>query len=186
MRKVTLFIAMSLDGYIADENSKVDWLQGQKAAEDDMVSYQEFIQDVDTVIMGWNTYHQITTELSPGVWMYPNQTSYVLTHRNMPPAESIRFVQKDAGVLVRQLKTESGKDIWICGGPSVINPLLRENLIDRFHISVIPTLLGNGIPLFESGGTEKKLRLVKTGNYNGIVDVVYELREDSQHRTAGC
>lgn len=59
MRNVTLFIAMSLDGYIAKKDGSVDWLQGQETEQDDMVSYQEFIQDVDTVIMGWNTYHQI-------------------------------------------------------------------------------------------------------------------------------
>ena len=58
MRNVTLFIAMSLDGYIAKKDGSVDWLQGQETEQDDMVSYQEFIQDVDTVIMGWNTFHQ--------------------------------------------------------------------------------------------------------------------------------
>ena len=65
MRKVTLFIAMSLDGYIADRNGSVDWLAGQEPDYDDMESYHEFIKDIDTVVMGWNTYHQVATELSP-------------------------------------------------------------------------------------------------------------------------
>ena len=82
MRIVTLFIAMSLDGYVADSDGKVGWLQGESSGENDMASYQAFIKDVDTVLMGWNTYHQVTTELSPGEWAYADLTSYVLTHLN--------------------------------------------------------------------------------------------------------
>lgn len=67
MKKINLFIAMSLDGYIADEKGGVDWLGGQNndqdIGNDDMDSYSDFINDIDTVIMGWNTYHQIVTEL---------------------------------------------------------------------------------------------------------------------------
>ena len=59
MRDVTLFIAMSLDGYAADAEGGVDWLQGQASGRDDMSSYHGFIKGVDTVVMGWNTYHQI-------------------------------------------------------------------------------------------------------------------------------
>lgn len=58
MRKIVLFIAMSLDGYIADRNGNVDWLNGQSEKEENMDAYSNFIKDVDTVIMGWNTYHQ--------------------------------------------------------------------------------------------------------------------------------
>lgn len=177
MRRVTLFIAMSLDGYIANKDGNVDWLRGEKAAEDDMSSYNEFIRDVDTVLMGWNTYHQITTVLSPKEWIYGDLTTYVLTHRSQPSTELIRFVSEDTGTLVKRLKQEPGKDIWICGGPRIVAPLVRENLIDRFHISIIPTLLGSGIPLFEATDGTIQLHLVGTQNYNGILDVIYERRE---------
>lgn len=180
MRKVTLFIAMSLDGHIADADGRVDWLQGETPGEDDMVSYQAFIKDVDTVLMGWNTYHQVTTELSPGVWPYAELTSYVLTHRTLPSADGIRFVSEDVCALVRRLKPEPGKGIWVCGGPNIIQPLLREDLIDRFHISVIPTILGSGARLFGELERARPLRLMKTEHYNGIVDLVYERRE-GQH-----
>lgn len=69
MRKVVLFIAMSLDGYIADEHGNVDWLNGQDMSVENIDTYSVFVQDVDTVIMGWDTYHQIVTELSPVEWM---------------------------------------------------------------------------------------------------------------------
>ena len=61
MRKIVLFIAMSLDGYIADRNGNVDWLNGQNEKEETMDVYSDFIKDVDTVVMGWNTYYQVVT-----------------------------------------------------------------------------------------------------------------------------
>jgi dihydrofolate reductase len=68
MRKVILFIAMSLDGYIADCEGKVDWLEGLGNEEEMIDTYSEFVTQVDTVVMGFNTYHQIVTELSPDEW----------------------------------------------------------------------------------------------------------------------
>ena len=65
MRKVSLFIAMSLDGYIADNKGGVDWLEGQGDNNENMDSYSEFVKNIDTVVMGWNTYYQVATELSP-------------------------------------------------------------------------------------------------------------------------
>ena len=91
MRKVTLFIAMSLDGYIADKDGGVDWLNGQEEDGENMDTYSEFIKTIDTIIMGWNTYHQLTSELSPEEWVYPEQISYVITHREIPSTERIHF-----------------------------------------------------------------------------------------------
>lgn len=69
MRKTILYIAVSLDGYIADAAGAVDWLTGHSTAETEFDSYGQFAKTIDTVILGWNTYHQITTELSPGAWI---------------------------------------------------------------------------------------------------------------------
>ena len=80
MKKVTVFIAMSLDGYIADSKGNVDWLAGQGNDDDNIDSYSEFAKEIDTVVMGWNTYHQIVTELSPDEWVYSDFTAYVITH----------------------------------------------------------------------------------------------------------
>ncbi len=67
MRKVILFIAMSLDGYIADQYGKVDWLAGLDRQKDAIDTFEEFVKNIDTVIMGWKTYHQIITELSQNI-----------------------------------------------------------------------------------------------------------------------
>lgn len=175
-RTISLFIAMSLDGYVADQQGNVDWLQGMESNQDDMISYNEFSKDVDTVIMGWNTYHQIKTELYPEEWIYEVFLSYVLTHRELTSSSKIRFVKEDVCHLVNRLKLAEGKGIWICGGPSIIQPLLCNDLIDVIHISIIPVILGKGIRLFEESEKQTKLKLKETRSYNGIVDVIYEQR----------
>ena len=176
MRRTVLYIAMSLDGYIADEFGRVEWLEGQDPADENEGTYPEFIQTVDTVIMGWKTYHQIVTELSPDEWVYSNLTTYVITHHEKEPDEKIRFVQDSPASLIRNLKSSEGRDIWICGGANIVQQLMEENLIDRYHITVIPTLLGAGIRLFENGRIERKLRLAGTRSYNGMVELVYARR----------
>ncbi len=176
MRKITLFIAMSLDGYIADPDGNVDWLGGQNSGENDMESYEEFIRDVDTVIMGATTYRQLATDLSPDEWMYPDLTSYVGTPAPQQSTDKIRFTEEDPCQLVNRLKIEEGKQIWICGGAVLVNQLMQADLIDQYFINVIPTILGDGIRLFDRMDREIKLRLVKTKSYNGITDLVYERR----------
>lgn len=176
MRKVTLFIAMSLDGYIADKDGGVDWLNGQEEDGENMDTYSEFIKTIDTIIMGWNTYHQLTSELSPEEWVYPEQVSFVITHREIPSTERIRFTSESPCDLVKRLREEEGNGIWICGGANIVRQLMETDLIDTLHISVIPTLLGDGVRLFGPLEKEQKLRLVKTQSYNGITDLVYEKR----------
>lgn len=176
MRKVILFIAMSLDGYIADKNGGVEWLHGQEDDSENIDTYSEFIKYVDTVLMGWNTYHQITTELSPNKWVYDGLTTYVFTHHQAKFTKDIIITDQNPVNLVKKLKEKNGKDIWICGGANLIHQLMTEKLIDKYQISIIPTLLGKGIKLFDELDKEQKLKLIKTQNYNGIVEMIYENR----------
>ena len=120
MKKVSLFIAMSLDGYIADSKGSVEWLTGQGNDDDNIDAYSEFVKDIDTVIMGWNTYHQIVTELSPDEWVYDDFTTYVVTHKPKTSSDKINFTNESSVDLVKKLREESGKDIWICGGATLI------------------------------------------------------------------
>lgn len=77
---------------------------------------------------------------------------------------------------MKQLKAKDGKGIWICGGAHIAQQLINENMIDEYFISVIPTILGGGIRLFEKAEQEIKLKLSKTQTYNGITDLVYVRR----------
>lgn len=176
MRKLILFIAMSVDGYIADLNGGVEWLEGEIPGENDMASYQEFIKDIDTVMMGANTYHQLVTELSPDKWMYSDFVSYVITHHPKQSTDKIKFTREDPGQLAARLKAQAGKNIWVCGGAAIVKQLIQMDLIDKYYINVIPVILGNGIRLFDTSEKEIKLKLVNTKSYNGITDLVYERR----------
>lgn len=166
---------MSLDGYIADAEGGVGWLSGQDGLESEG-SYGAFSRTVDTVVMGWRTYRQIVTELSPGQWVYGGMRAYVVTHRALPDTDQVTFFSGNPCKLMEELRSGTGRDIWICGGADLAGQLLEADLIDRFHISVIPTLLGDGIRLFGGKTGELKLRLTGTAAYDGIVDLVYERR----------
>ena len=121
MKKISLFIAMSLDGYIADSKGSVEWLTGQGNDEDNIDSYSEFVKDIDTVVMGWNTYHQIVTELSPEDWVYDDFTTYVVTHKQKKSSDKIHFVNKNPVELIKELRKEKR--------------LTQEQLAEKLNVS---------------------------------------------------
>lgn len=177
MREVVLYIAVSLDGYIADSKGSVDWISGQDESAEMEDTFTPFFRGVDTVIMGRKTYHQVVSELSPTRWPYEGAVTYVLTHHpDTDDTEYIRFRNKDACRLVKELKQQPGKDIWICGGAEIARQLIASNQIDRYHLAVIPVLLGNGVRLFGSTDRMINLELVETKEYNGIMEMVYRCR----------
>lgn len=176
MRKIVLYIAMSLDGYIADKSGGVDWLGGDGSDPENYGSYPEFIETADTVILGRNTYHQIKTQLSPDIWPYEGKQSYVLTHHNQEDRDKIHFVNTPVAELLTKLKQQDGKNIWLCGGADIIDQALKANLVDELTISILPTLLGDGIRLFRANETSIPLTLISHRSYNGIVDLVYRTR----------
>ena len=176
MRKVVLFIAMSLDGYIADKNGKVDWPTGEREDVETDDGYRDFVKDIDTVIMGWRTYHQIVTELSPEQWLYDDLQCYVFTQREHLATPNIRFLSNDPCSLINELKEEEGKDIWICGGADIVRQIMEKDLIDIYRISVIPTILGEGVRLFPDKGQEIRLNLEMVRNSNGITELIYRKR----------
>lgn len=98
-----------------------------------------------------------------------------MTHREGRSDENICFTHEPPCSLVKRLKGQEGKGIWVCGGAKVAQQLMAGGLVDRFHISIIPTVLG-GIRLFGPLDAEVPLRLIGTKSYNGITEVVYEKR----------
>ena len=176
MKKIIVYIAMSLDGYVADATGGVSWLRGDGSDPENFGSYPEFIETIDTVILGYSTYHQIVTELSPDEWAYKGKKSYVLTHRIMENTEEITFISEDITELSKRLKAEEGKSIWICGGADIIRQFHQKGLIDEYSLTVIPTILGGGVRLFDGESQETQLKLESTKCYNGMVDLVYKKR----------
>lgn len=145
MKKVILYIATSLDGYIADKQGDVNWIKGENDATEMQDTFSPFFEGIGTVIMGRRTYQQIVTELSPDRWPYPEVTTYVFSHKSEVDKENIKFTAEDPCAVINKLKRTNGKDIWICGGAEIIHQLMQEDLIDIFHITTIPVILGSGI-----------------------------------------
>ena len=176
MKKVMLYIGMSLDGYIANKDMKVDWMIGENSNNQEDSSYNEFITNIDTIIMGYTTYYQIVNELSKNNWPYKDMMTYVITHRLLLNQEEIIFTNEKLFNLIQRLKKTEGKNIWICGGANIVNQLIKLNLIDEYHITIIPTILGGGVKLFNNNNSEIKLKLVAKACYNGIVQICYQKR----------
>lgn len=125
MRNVVLYIAMSLDGYIADSEGTVNWIKGRDEAVELQDTYSPFFATVDTVVMGRRTYDQITTELSPGAWPYSGAKTFVITHHpENTDRTDIVLTDLNPCKLIEKLKQKSGKDIWVCGGAEIVNRLL--------------------------------------------------------------
>ena len=119
MRRTVLYMAVSLDGFIADENGGIDWLNKYDGGE----MYEEFLRTVDTVVMGRRTYNQIINELSPDKWVYEGLKSYVATKYPSGDKNGIEFTN-DVFRLLKELKKEDGKDIWISGGAFTAEKLI--------------------------------------------------------------
>lgn len=172
-RKVILYIATSLDGYIAKPQGDIDFLEKSIKVSEEDTSYQRLIEQVDTVIMGRATYDQVTEELSPDHYPYEEQMSYIYTNRFLPNTEKKKFTNQDPIELVQQLKNESGQAIWIVGGRSVITPLIEANLIDSYILATVPVLLGEGLPLTTALSQERYLQLKDVYTINGLVYTTY-------------
>lgn len=179
MRNVILYTAISLDGYLADQEGTVNWISGENP-QDDMPWYEPFYHSIDVILMGNTTYSQITTEISPDIWMYGDKKTYVFTHGDEGESKEISFTNRSPKDLIHYLKHRKGKDIWLCGGANLIAQCIAEDLVDEYHLTLIPVLLGGGLPLFPSqngqSGVKQPLTLISQEHSGGMVDLVYRKR----------
>lgn len=167
MRKLILYIASSLDGYIARKSGDVDWL-----FTDQDYGYTDFFASVDTVLMGRNTYEQV---LSFGEYPYQESQGFVFSRTQQGDRNlQVEFISSDLVPFIQSLKSVTGKDIWLVGGGQIIQSCLQSNLIDKFVISLHPIVLGEGIPLFPSPLTTKSLILQHCQSFEtGLVQLTY-------------
>lgn len=144
MRTLTIYIATSLDGYIAKPNDDLSFLKVVEK-EDEDYGYNEFTKTIDTIILGRRTYDWVLKEIGPSYYDNGERNVYVITRTERPNVGRTIFYTKNLTELVQQLKAENGKNIYCDGGAEIINELLKNDLIDEFVISIIPVLVGNGI-----------------------------------------
>ena len=177
--KCSVYIATSVDGFIAKSDGDIDWLQRPEYAASEMAGlrYDDFIATVDTLVMGRNTFEKA---LSFSRWPYEGILVVVLTSREMIVPEPLQGkVSVKSGApaqIVSQLASEGKTHLYIDGGIT-IQRFLEARLIHEITITRIPILLGGGIPLFGLTGIEQPLRLIEAvASENGFVQVRYEVQ----------
>lgn len=172
MKKIKLYIAASLDGYIARHDGDLDWLMEFPNPLKEDYGYKEFFASVDTVIMGGRTYRDIMC--MDVVWPYKDKTTYIITRNPVMKIEKVNFITENIFETISQLRKEDGKDIWLVGGGELTTMLLNQDLVDEMIITYIPVILGNGVPLFPNSPKESRWDLVVNMGYqNGILQVIY-------------
>lgn len=144
--KIILYIATSLDGFIADENGGIDWLPHPENDELDEFGYKKLLNSISTIIMGSKSYEQILTF---GDWEWKDKQTYVFTTRELSTSKNnVDFIQKSPKEFIDDLKKkELNQNIWLLGGAELIYSFAIEQLIDECIITLIPKTLKSGIKL---------------------------------------
>lgn len=177
MRKLSLFIATSLDGYIAKPNDDLSFLRlVEKEGED--YGYADFTATVDTIIIGRKTYDYVLKEIGSSYYDNGQRAVYVITRTERPSVGKTSFYTGNLTELVQRLKSGNGKNIYCDGGAEIINELLKDDLIDEFIISIVPILVGNGTRLFKDGRPEQELQLLHTKTFEtGLTQLHYRRKK---------
>jgi dihydrofolate reductase len=173
--KVILYIAASLDGFIARRDGDISWLDKYQVGSEDY-GYADFYHAIGACIMGAKTYEKALT-LTGGI--DNKMPTYVVTNRQLPvpPGADIIFYSGDLPGLLGVIKKKTRKNIWLVGGGQLADSFLTEGLIDDIILSTIPIILGEGISLFGKKESEIDLDLVKVVSYSsGIVQTHYTVR----------
>ncbi|HSF90464.1 MAG TPA: dihydrofolate reductase family protein [Saprospiraceae bacterium] len=174
-RKLILYIATSVDGYIAGPEDDLGFLSiVEKPGED--YGYGAFIDTVDTVILGRRTYDWVMKHVT--AFPHADKESYIITRTPRPSIGNIHFYTGDLTALVNRLKQEEGKNIFCDGGAEVVHALVKENLIDEFIISIVPVLLGNGTRLFKDGRPMLEMELKSSRSFDTGLTQIHYIRKN--------
>lgn len=172
--KISIYIAMSIDGYIARKNGGLNWLEYGHTGDEDY-GFKTFIKNIDVLVLGKNTY-EVVSKFDK--WPYEGKRVIVLS-------KTLKEVRKEAELfcgqltdLVSILYSDNSKHIWVDGGITV-SKFLEAGLVDEITVSIIAIVLGSGIPLFNPMDNEHKCRLLSTQSYpSGLVQLKYEVVND--------
>ncbi|MFZ7121531.1 MAG: dihydrofolate reductase family protein [Eubacteriaceae bacterium] len=173
MRRIILNMAVSLDGYISDENGRFDWIVGQ---EDNSINtrevfnFENFLESIDTVVMGSKSYEDcILSDLQT----FEDQQVIVATSRKLEQKNQAEFISGDICDEILKLKELDGKDIWLFGGAGLTDSFIKEDIVDEYIIAIIPTILGNGRRLFKGDYPKIDLHLNQVSVNDDITVMTY-------------
>ncbi len=173
-----VFVGVSLDGFIARSNGDLDWLMGEGGGDSAEYGYNEFIADIDAIVMGRNTFEKVVTF---GKWYYGNKRVVVLSNHPLDLSLArthggvVEVMAGSPAAIVSKLAASGADRLYVDGGIT-IQQFLRAGLVHRLIISRLPVLIGNGIPLFGSLQLDIRLNHIATRTYpGGMVQSEYRI-----------
>jgi dihydrofolate reductase len=181
-RKIIVHIATSADGYIARPDGDIEWL-AKRPAPKGFYGIGKFMKSIDAILIGRKTY-DLSMQL--GAKFDTKTPHYVFSRRPAPASvpAGVEFVSEAVGAFAKRLRTAKGKDIWMMGGGEIIASFLDEGAIDDFIISVIPTFIGEGLPLIARRHRQVPLRTQSVRRFpDGVVQVHYQVQQTARLRS---
>jgi dihydrofolate reductase len=175
-RKIIVNIATSADGYVARPDGNLDWLT-ERPAPKGFYGLPEFERSVDAKILGRKTFDR---SVQRGARFGAAGAGHYVFSRRPPPASvpaGVQFVTESISAFAERLRTQPGKNVWMMGGGEIIGSFLDADAIDEFIITIVPTFIGEGIPLLAPRHREVRLRLLAVREFpDGVVQLHYEVQ----------
>ena len=172
----------SLDGIIAKKDNSVSWFETTDNYEKGVTgqNVEEFLKTIDCYVMGSRTYeHALELSKSYG-WVYGDVPTIVVTHRNLRiDRQNIEIYSGDLTKLVNERLKPKYKNVWVVGGAMLVRDFIRLKLADEIRLTILPVILGDGLPFFDHIGQEQALHLKDVTVYKtGMVELWYEIKKD--------
>ena len=173
MRKLKLYIAVSLDGKIASKDGSVDWLEKIPNPDQSDYDYQSFFETVDITLMGHSTYKSVDLQEHGDV--YPGKENYVFTRdASIPSTEYFSFISQDPVEFIKPRLSEEGGDVWLIGGAQLNSLFFKAGMVDEIRMHIMPVALGEGIDLLSEEIPFQLYKLEGTKSYaSGTVMLSY-------------
>lgn len=182
MGKIILNLAMSLDGFISDDDGGFDWITGHDDPSNDtkdIFKFEEFLKEIDTIVMGSKAYEDaVLTNLDT----YSDKEIIVATSRDrdLEKRKNVTFIKGDITKQILTLKEIDEKNIWLFGGAILTDYFIKKDLVDEYVIGIIPTILGSGRKLFKGDNKKINLHLDRVTVSDGTVILVYRRRNSEK------
>jgi len=171
--KVTYYVASSLDGYIAKEDGDVSWLEELDISMED-AGYDEFYSTVDALVMGRKTYEMV---VSFGQWPYGGKPVWVCSSNKITPIEGCNLQAGSTPEAVYKAANEMNiKRLWLVGGGSLASSFIKDNLLTKISLSLMPIILSSGIKLFGNLPSPKQIKKVSQEPHSsGLIQLEYAI-----------
>lgn len=174
MKKIKLYIAQTEDGFVAEKDGSVRFLNDLPMDDASAKRYEGFLSSIDVVITASNTYKQIIEELIPDAWPYVGKKTYVFSNSiKESKYDDIFFVSGDVKKELAKIVSTANGDIWLMGGADLIKQFHDNDLIDEYIVTTVPVSLGSGIELFADSIDLTKLKKISHNEHGVFKEDVY-------------